>query len=223
MLSKNPLISRSITQSNCQHRCRACPKPHNAPQSLLRLVIMDVTDRGFERSNLFLRTMSQVQGKAAIGRSVSLALLLAAFAIAADPPIPPVTVCEILADLPAHDGKNVAVLDRFSFRRDGRWIGEQSCEPATPVPPLLWLIEDPYDSPKAPADLAFDASVLNKKFAGLTRHTTLGKFRFGDPEYDRWAVVYGKVVSRKGDAAKKAPADLLFRGDGVIVFLTTER
>src|ERR1019366_8231018 len=25
MLSKNPLISRSITQSNCQHRCRACP------------------------------------------------------------------------------------------------------------------------------------------------------------------------------------------------------
>jgi hypothetical protein len=31
------------------------------------------------------------------------------------------------------------------------------------------------------------------------------------------------VVSRKGDAAKKAPADLVFRGDGVIVFLTTDR
>jgi hypothetical protein len=31
------------------------------------------------------------------------------------------------------------------------------------------------------------------------------------------------VVSRKGDAAKKAAADLVFRGDGVIVFLTTEK
>ena len=187
------------------------------------VVIMDVTDREFERSNLFLRTMSQVQGSAAIGRPVWLALLLAAFAIAADPPIPPLTVCEVLADLPAHEGKDLAVLGRFSFRHDGRWIGEQSCEPATTAPPLLWLIEDPYDGPKPPADLAFDADVLNKKFVGLTRRTSLGKFRFGDSEYDRWAVVWGKVVTRKGDAAKKAPADLLFRGDGVIVFLTTEK
>jgi hypothetical protein len=61
------------------------------------------------------------------------ALLVTAFAVAADPPIPPVTVCEILADLPAHEGKDVAVLGRYSFRRDGRWIGEQSCEPATAV------------------------------------------------------------------------------------------
>src|ERR1035438_6093401 len=104
------------------------------------VAIMDVTDREFERSNLFLRTMSQVQGRTAIGRSVSLALLLSAFAMEADPPIPDLTVCEILADLPAHEGKDVAVLGRFSFRRDGRWIGEQSCEPATTVPPLLWLI-----------------------------------------------------------------------------------
>jgi hypothetical protein len=167
--------------------------------------------------------MLQVPGNAAIGRSIWLALLLAAFAIAADPPIPPVTVCEILADLPAHEGKDVAVLGRYSFRRDGRWIGEQSCEPATAVPPVLWLTEDSIDGPKPPANLEFDVAVLNKKFAGLTRHTSLGKFRFGDAEYDRWAVVWGRVVSRKGDAAKKAPADLVFRGDGVIVFLTTER
>jgi hypothetical protein len=164
----------------------------------------------------------RVQAGTAIGRSIYLALLLAAFAIAADPPIPPVTVCEVLADLPAHEGKDVAVLGRYSFRRDGRWIGEQSCEPATAVPPVLWLTEDAIDGPKPPANLEFDVAVLNKKFAGLTRHTSLGKFRFGNPEYDRWAVVWGRVVSRKGDPAKKAPADLVFRGDGVIVFLTTE-
>jgi hypothetical protein len=185
---------------------------------------MDVTNREFERSILFLRTMShRVPGSTAIGRSISLALLVTAFAVAADPPIPPVTVCEILTDLAAYEGKDVAVLGRYCFRRDGRWIGEQSCEPATAVPPVLWLTEDEFTGPKPAANLEFDAAVLNKKFAALTRHTSLGKFRFGSPEYDRWAVVYGRVVSRKGDAAKKAPADLVFRGDGVIIFLTTEK
>src|ERR1039458_7384270 len=114
------------------------------------VVIMDVTDREFERSNLFLRTMSQVQGSAAIGRPVWLALLLAAFAIAADPPIPPLTVCEVLADLPAHEGKDLAVLGRFSFRRDGRWIGEQSCEPATTVPPRFRVMRAPLRWPQPP-------------------------------------------------------------------------
>ena len=143
--------------------------------------------------------------------------------MAADPPIPPVTVCEILSDLAAHDGKDVAVLGRYSFRRDGRWIGEQACEPATAAPPVLLLAEDEFTGPKPPANFEFDAAMLNKKFAALTRHTSLGKFRFGNPEYDRWAVVYGRVVSRKGEAARKAPADLVFRGDGVVVFLTTEK
>jgi hypothetical protein len=185
---------------------------------------MDVTNREFERSILFLRTMShRVSGSTAIGRSISVAFFMAAFAAAADPPIPPVTVCEILADLPAHEGKNVAVLGRYSFRRDGRWIGEQSCEPAIAVPSILWLTEDSIDGPKPSANLEFDVAVLNKKFAALTRRTSLGKFRFGNPEYDRWAVVYGRVVSRKGDAAQKAAADLVFRGDGVMVFLTTEK
>jgi hypothetical protein len=185
---------------------------------------MDVTAREFERSILFLRTMShRVPGNTVIGRSISLAFFVAAFAAAADKPIPTVTVCEVLADLPAHEGKDVAVLGRFSFRRDGRWIGEQSCEPATSVPPVLWLTEDEFTGPKPAGNLEFDAAVLNKKFAAVTRRTSLGKFRFGVPEYDRWAVVYGRVVSRKGDAAQKAPADLVFRGDGVIVFLTTEK
>jgi len=151
----------------------------------------------------------------------TLALLAAAFGVAADPPIPTVTVCEVLADLPAHEGKDVAVLGRFSFRRDGRWIGEQSCEAANGAPPQLWLTEDSAAGPKPPANFEFDSQVLNKKFAAMAKRTALGKFKFGTPEYDRWAVVYGRVVARKDD--KKAAADLVFRGDGVIVFLTTER
>ena len=150
-------------------------------------------------------------------------MLLAALAIAADPPLTPLTVCEITAHLAAHEGKDVAVLGRYSFRRDGRWIGEESCDPAGKIAPTLWLNEDSTTAPKPPGDYELDVPSLNKKFADLLHRSTLGKFRFGDPEYDRWAVVYGRVVARKGDAARKAPADLLFRGNGVVIFLTTDR
>jgi hypothetical protein len=150
--------------------------------------------------------------------------VLSAFAVAADPPLAPVTVCEVLADLAAHEGRDYAVLGRYSFRRDGRWIGEQTCGSAAAAPPpVLWLSEDASAAPRPPGSFELDAAALNKKFAEMVKHTALGKFRFGNPEYDRWAVVYGRVVSRKGEEGKKAPADLVFRGSGVVIFLTTEK
>ena len=162
------------------------------------------------------------QGRTVFRRLIALALLAAASVVAADPPITPVTVCEITADLAAHEGKEVAVLGRYSFRRDGRWIGEEACESARPVAPMLWLTEDSSSAPKSPANFELDVPALNKKFADMLRRTSLVKVRFGNPDYDRWAVVYGRVVARKGEAARKAPADLVFRGDGVVIFLTTE-
>ena len=64
-----------------------------------------------------------------------------------------------MADLPAHEGKDVAVLGRYSFRRDGRWIGEESCEPAGTVPPMLWLTEDSTTAPKPPGRLRAGCAV----------------------------------------------------------------
>ncbi|MEO8593285.1 MAG: hypothetical protein ABI759_08185 [Candidatus Solibacter sp.] len=192
-----------------------------------------------ERSNLFLREMLPRVQEIAVYRLLPIVLLAATFAVAADPTIPPLTVCEVLADLPAYEGKDVAVLGRFSFRRDGRWIGEQSCEApratddartngaaangAAKALPLLWLTEDGFNGPRPPDHFEFDVAVLNKKFAAMVKKTTLGKFRFGTPDYDRWAVVFGRVTARKGEAAQKAAGDLVFRGDGVIVFLTTDK
>jgi len=135
----------------------------------------------------------------------------------------PVTVCEILANPSSLEGKDVAVLGRYSFRKDGRWIGEQSCGVNSTVPPLLWLTEDSAAGPKPPGDFELDAATLNRKFASLLKHTSLGKFRFGTPDYDRWAVVYGRLMLRKGSDAAKAPADLVFRGSGVVIFLTTDQ
>lgn len=146
-------------------------------------------------------------------------LLFWAGAPRADAPIVPQTVCEVLQELPKHNGSAVAALGRFSFRQDGRWLSEQSCDGETSVPPVLWLDEDLKDGPKPPADFELDGAALTRKFAEVRKHTALGKFRFGTPDYDRWAVVYGRVEPRRGDAAHKAAADLIFRGDGVIVFL----
>ena len=162
-------------------------------------------------------------GRTVPKRLICCGLLLAAFAAAADPPIAPVTVCEVLADLAGHEGKDYAVLGRYSFRRDGRWMAEEACSAGQGAPQVLWLNEDSNLAPRPAGTFELDSAVLNKKFAELLKHTALGKFRFGTPEYDRWAVVFGRVLARKGDDAKKAPADLVFRGNGVVVFLTTEK
>ena len=159
-------------------------------------------------------------GKPVLRRWIWCAVLGAASASAADPPVVPVTVCEVLADLPSHDGKSVAVLGRYSFRRDGRWIGEEGCGPA---PATLALNEDSGAAPRPPGNFELDAAALSKKFGEMVKHTALGKFRFGTPEYDRWAVVYGRVVTHKVEDGRKAPAELVFRGSGVVVFLTTEK
>lgn len=135
----------------------------------------------------------------------------------AEAPIVPHTVCEILHDLANYEAGPVAALGRYSFREEGRWLDEQVCNGA--AAPMLWLVEDGKDGPKPPPDFELDGVALNRKFTDVQKGTSLGKFRFGSSSYDRWAVVYGKVEPRTGDAAKKAPADLVFRGDGVVVFL----
>ncbi|MBZ5621099.1 MAG: hypothetical protein LAQ69_20590 [Acidobacteriia bacterium] len=155
-------------------------------------------------------------------RALTVFILSAATTFSADPPIVPLGVCEVLRDLPAQEGKSVAVIGRYSFRGNGRWVGEQTCDPPVTVPPQLWLLEDSKDGPKPPGDFELDAIALHRKLTEIERHTSLGKFRFGTPDYDRWAVIYGRVEARKGADTKKAAANLVFRGDGVIVVLTPQ-
>jgi hypothetical protein len=149
-------------------------------------------------------------------------LLTCAVSWPADGPLTPLTVCEVLRDLAAQNGKTAAVLGRYSYRESGRWLGEQACAASPNVTPQLILVEDLTDGPKPPNDFAIDGASLHQKLASMQHGTSLGKFRFGTPDYDRWAVIYGRVQERKGDDAKKAPANLVFRGSGVIVFLNPE-
>jgi hypothetical protein len=165
----------------------------------------------------------RVQRNSGGWRFVCLPVALCAFALAAEAPLVPITVCEVLRDLPSFEGKSVAVAGRYSYRESGRWMGEQACEAGSPAPPLLWLVEDSSDGPKPPGNFELDGVALNRKFAGMRQRTSLGKFRFGTPDYDRWAVIYGRVEARKAEAARQAPANLIFRGSGVVVFMAAER
>jgi hypothetical protein len=156
---------------------------------------------------------------------VLVGLLVCAAARAQDRLVP-LTVCEIVHDLSASQGKSVAVLGRYSFREFGSWVGEQTCEPAEPAagaaPPQLWLVEDPVGGPRPPEHFEMDATAVHHKIVEIARHTSLGKFRFGTPDYDRWAVIYGRVEPRKTED-KKGVANLVIRGSGVIVFVRADQ
>ena len=150
-------------------------------------------------------------------------VLTCAAAQPADAPLVPLTVCEVVHNLAAQDGKDIAVLGRYSFRESGITLNEQACDPPVTGPPQFRLVEDPEGAPRPPDTYELDGAAALGKLAGVRKRTSLGKFRFGTPDYDRWAVVYGRVAARRGNDAKQAPADLVFRGDGVVVFLRSDQ
>lgn len=140
-------------------------------------------------------------------------------------PVTPMTVCEVVRDLPAENGKTVAVLGRYSYRESGgSWVSEDTCGPAADghpegaAPELRMLVD--RNGPRLPDDYELDAAALHKKLAEMQRHTTLAKFRFGTPDYDRWAVIWGRIEPRKAEETGKAAANLMYRGEGVIYYIT---
>jgi hypothetical protein len=147
------------------------------------------------------------------------AFLGAAALSPADRGIVPLSVCDLLRDLPAHDGQAVALVGRYSYRTNARWVSQQGCAGLPDGQATLWMVEDSKEAPKAPDIFEFDATALDKKLAEVQEHTPLGKFRFGVMDYDRWAVIYGRVDVRKGEDAKKYPANLVIRSNAMIISL----
>lgn len=165
-----------------------------------------------------------------IGRIVCFGLLLAAGVCGRDAPLQPVTVCEVLKDLSSYNGKTVVVVGRFSFRKTGRWLSEEACQPKVENPAAepthLRLAYEPKSAPKLSPVFAIDEVSLKQKVKLVKLHTALKEFRFGSPDYDRWALVYGRVEARPAPASDPAtpasPAQLSYYGDGVILFLNDE-
>jgi hypothetical protein len=144
---------------------------------------------------------------------------------AADPTVQPVTVCEVLSDFNAFEGKTVALIGRFSFRSHGRWLGEEACEfkPSSGEPTrtgVIAIATDPKTAPEAPPVLRIDDISAGQKLQRIKRRTALQKFRFGSSDYDRWAIIYGRIERK--DRKGGAPIQISIHGDGVIVFLRDE-
>lgn len=173
-------------------------------------------------------------------RIVSLICLMPiVIAAAAEPPLAPARVCEVFEDLQAYSGKTALVLGRFSYRGQGRFLSEKTCEtkmaataavPATASPRALRIVIDTKTGPKAPDKLAVDSPLLDQKLALVKKSTALASFRFGSTDYDRWAVVYGRVevepqqpenAAPKGGAKSEfeAPARLVCKGEALIIFI----
>ena len=147
----------------------------------------------------------------------------------------PLRVCDVLEKLSAHDGQVVAIQGRYSFRSTGRYLGEESCgEFAWPT--ALRVVFDPKTAPSRTGNLEFNAPSVYRNLKLIKEHTSLGKFRFGTVDYDRWAVIYGRIeVSKEFKAASKPPgvrknpfepppALIVTTGESMILFLAeTER
>jgi hypothetical protein len=129
----------------------------------------------------------------------------------------PILVCQATSNWKDYDSKAVAVLGRYSFRQaapqKGRWLDQEACD-GNKLRGMIRLTLDAQNAPKPPDQISIDEPALEKKLAAIRQHTTLGKFRFGSADYDRGAVVIGRV-ERHGEE----DFQLTYRGDGAVFFL----
>ena len=134
-----------------------------------------------------------------------------------------VRVCDVLRNLEQYRGKTLAVVGRYSFRANGRYLSESACAPegggAAP-PAQLPLRLDSKDAPRLPEPFDLDAAAADRQLKLVRQTTQLGKFRFGSLDYDRWAIVWGRVENVADHEGQPPRPHLVYRGDGLIFFFT---
>ena len=120
----------------------------------------------------------------------------------------------------------MAVLGRFSFRENGRFLGEDGCDPAPAAGPnVLRVVFDPKTAPALPPRLELNAADVYQPLKLVRQRTALGKFRFGSVDYDRWAVVFGrfeagsKPAAARNTASAPAPAQIVCGGESAVLVI----
>ena len=130
-------------------------------------------------------------------------------------------MCEILKNPAQFDGKATAVLGRLSSRAGLRSIGEESCGAAPAGSPALKLSYSTGSAPHLTGGFAVDDHAVKEKLKTIRVRTKLASFRFGTPDYDRWAIVYGRVKIAV-EPAKKDSGELVYAGDGDVILLADD-
>jgi hypothetical protein len=130
-------------------------------------------------------------------------------AAAAEPAVQVVRVCEALQDISSYAGN----------------------KPKPEGTSVLRVAFNAQTAPKPPQPMIVDEGAVFRKLKQIKASTALRQFRFGSQDYDRWAIVYGRLDPAKPsepqaqtpapakDGLGSSPADLICRGEGVILFL----
>jgi hypothetical protein len=91
---------------------------------------------------------------------------------------------------------------------------------------MLEVVFDPKTAPKPEGPLSVPAAPVYRKLALVKASTQLAKARFGSPDYDRWAFIYGRLEESPPPATlnndgPKTPrrARLVTAGDVLVVFV----
>lgn len=136
--------------------------------------------------------------------------MLGLFFLAALLTAEPIRVCDVLQNPTAFEGKTVALVGRYSFRQTERSLREEKCG-ASPGGAIR-IEFDKKVAPATPDRLDFDGVVVQRLLKAVQQQTALAKFKFGTPDYDRWAVVYGRFETTKS-------LRLVCVGDSVVMFI----
>lgn len=141
----------------------------------------------------------------------------------------PVRVSEAVRELDKLSGKMVAIIGRFSFRETGRYLSERPCEGGQGGDERV--IRVTFETAARSASITrveFDGGAVRRELATVKRCNTLKKIRYGSTEYERWAMVYGRLEQpRKSEEAAPPPdkefpnvaASVFCGGDAAIVSL----
>jgi len=143
-------------------------------------------------------------------------LLVSSFSlVAATVPVPILTVCDILQDLRAYNGRIVIVVGKASFTGEGTWL-TASCSHTLKTAGHTWpnviatsratsLDDEP--APTIPPAFRWDDEMLRQKLATIVPAT-----RLGGREY--WMAVYGRLETRDPLPSVVAPDGSLAGGFG---------
>jgi hypothetical protein len=84
---------------------------------------------------------------------------------------------------------------------------------------------DSKNGPVPPAAFSVDTGATDRKLDAVRKSTNLATFRFGSSDYDRWALVYGRIEpvpvpekhgNREFDGAS---GEVLCHGQTLLIFL----
>jgi hypothetical protein len=125
--------------------------------------------------------------------------------------IVPVRVFEALQQLEKSAGKMVAMIGRFSFRETGRYLSDRPC--GSEADGQEGVVRVTFDTSPRSASITrieFDGGAVRRELANVKRCNTLKKIRYGSPEYERWALVYGRIQPPQKSQESVPPADKEF-------------